>query len=113
LLPKGRKNNQEIATAGECREPGGAIPETIFDYEEIEVASVIRQREYSLEARIPRSVIPTYNPIDYPVIGFNYHLNDMDKQEQWWSCGKDFPRHIDPSTWGSIELTEILPEKEN
>jgi hypothetical protein len=104
FLPKGRKENNEIATAGECREPGSTIQETIFDYKEIEVASIIGKQEYSLESRIPRSVILTYNPIDHPIIGFNYHLNDVDRRAQWWSCGPDFPRHIDPGTWGSVEL---------
>ncbi|MBC8232584.1 hypothetical protein H8E77_23805 [bacterium] len=104
FLPKGRKTNKELATAGECSEPGSSIQENIFDYEEIEVASVIGRREYSLEARIPRGAIPTYEPIEHPAIGFNYHVNDVDRRAQWWSCGPDFPRHIDPSTWGSVEL---------
>lgn len=104
FLPKGRKENGELATAGECGQPGGPIQETIFNHEEIEVASIIGKRKYSLGVRIPKSVIPTYEPVNYPVIGFNYHINDVDKQVQWWSCGPDFPRHTDPSTWGSIEL---------
>ncbi len=108
FLPKGRKANKELATAGECKQPGSPVQETIFDHEEIEVASVIGRGEYSLEARIPKSVIPTYNPTEHPVIGFNYHLNDVDKRAQWWSCGTDFPRHIDPSTWGAVELIEGL-----
>jgi len=104
LLPKGRKENKELATAGESSEAGGSIEETIFDYEEIEIASINGRKEYSLEARIPRSVITTYEPIEHSVIGFNYHLNDADRRSQWWSCGTDFPRHRDPSTWGTIEL---------
>jgi hypothetical protein len=28
----------------------------------------------------------------------------VDRRAQWWSCGPDFPRHIDPGTWGSVEL---------
>jgi len=106
FLPKGRKANKELATAGECQQPGSAIQETIYDHPEIEVASIVNRGEYSLEARIPRSVIPTYDPINYPVIGFNYHLNDTDRRAQWWSCGPDFSRHTDPSTWGSVELIE-------
>ena len=104
FLPKGHKENKELATAGECREPGGPIQDTIYNHEEIEVASITGLQGYSLEARIPKSVIPTCDAINHPVIGFNYHLNDVDRRTQWWSCGTDFPRHVDPSTWGSIEL---------
>jgi hypothetical protein len=68
------------------------------------VASVIKKDGYSLEARISKSAIPTYDPISYPEIGFNYHINDSDGRVQWWSCGTDFPRHRDPSTWGIVEL---------
>lgn len=106
ILPKGRKGNTELATAGECREPGGPVQETIYDHKGIEVASIVKWREYALEARIPRRVIPTYDPIHHPAIGFNYHINDVDRRAQWWSCGPDFPRHTDPSTWGSVELIE-------
>lgn len=106
LIPKGREGNAELATAGEFTHPGGPIQETILNHKEIEVASIVGRREYSLEARFPRSVIPTYDPINHPVIGFNYHVNDVDKRTQWWSCGQDFPRHTDPSTWGSVELIE-------
>ena len=106
FLPKGHKENKELATAGECQEPGGPIPDTIYNHEEIEVAAIIGLQGYALEARIPRSVIPTFDFINRPVIGFNYHLNDVDRRAQWWSCGTDFPRHVDPSTWGSIELVK-------
>ena len=105
LIPKGRKANKELATAGEFSQLGGPIQETILNYEEIEVASTVGQWEYSLEARFPRSVIPTYDPVNHPIIGFNYHVNDDDRRRmQWWSCGPDFPRHADPGTWGSIDL---------
>jgi hypothetical protein len=106
LLPKGRKGKPDLATAGECRQPGSAIQENIYDHPEIEIASVIDQHEYSVEARIPESVIPTYDPVNQPFIGFNYHINNTDRRAQWWSCGQDFSRHTDSSTWGSIELVE-------
>jgi len=106
LLPKGHKKNTQLATAGECREPGSFIQETIYDHEEIEIASRITPKGYIIEARFPRSVIPTYNPIEYPIIGFNYHINNTDGKSQWWSCGPDFSRHTDPSTWGSVELID-------
>ena len=105
FLPKGRKGKTGLATAGECTEPGSVVQEHIFDHPEIEVASSVERGSYTLEARIPRSVIPTYDPANYPMIGFNYHINDIDRRTQWWSCGLDFPRHQDPSTWGAIELT--------
>jgi len=106
LLPKGHKKDTQLATAGECREPGSVIQETIYDHEEIEIASRITPKGYIVEARFPRSVILTYNPIEYPVIGFNYHINNTDGKSQWWSCGPDFSRHTDPSTWGSVELID-------
>jgi len=106
LIPKGRKGKPELATAVEWSEPGSAIHDTIFNHPEIEIASVIQRDAYSLEVRIPKSVIPTYDPVNHPLIGFNYHINDMDRRRQWWSCGPDFPRHADPSTWGTAELIE-------
>lgn len=106
FLPKGRRNNPELATAIEWKEPGSAIQDNIFDHKSIEIASSIGRVEYSLEARISKESIPTYDPLNYPVIGFNYHINDIDRRSQWWSCGPDFPRHIDPGTWGTIELME-------
>ena len=106
FLPKGRKEDRELATAGECRQPGGAIQETISHHAEIEVASIVARGAYSLEARIPKSVLPTYDPANHPAIGFNYHVNDAERRAQWWSCGPDFSRHTDPSTWGSVELVK-------
>lgn len=106
FLPMGRKENSKLATAGECREPGSTISETYYDHPDIEISSIILEDGYSIEARIPISVIPTYDPINYPKIGFNYHINDTDGRAQWWSCGTDFQRHIDPSTWGTIELID-------
>lgn len=106
FLPMGRKENSKLATAGECREPGSTISETYYDHPDIEISSIILEDGYSIEARIPISVIPTYDPINYPKIGFNYHINDTDGRTQWWSCGTDFQRHIDPSTWGTIELID-------
>lgn len=106
LLPKGRKNDAQLATAGECREPGSAIQDTIYDYVDIEIASKIMPGSYILEARFPRSVIPTFDPIEYPVIGFNYHINNTDGKSQWWSCGTDFARHLDPSTWGAVRFID-------
>lgn len=105
FIPKGRKGDPELATASEWAEPGGPIQETIFNHKDIEVASIIKRDGYSLEARIPRNVIPTYDPVNYPVLGFTYHIGDnTDRRAQWWSSGTDFPRHRDPSTWGSVEL---------
>ncbi len=104
LLPQGRKGKPKLATAAEWREQGSAIQETIFNYPEIKIASSVQRNTYSLEARIPRSVIPTYDPVNHPLIGFNYHINDVDRRAQWWSCGLDFPRQSDPSTWGTVEL---------
>ena len=104
FIPEGRKGKPKLATACEWKEPGSAIPDTIFDHPDIKVAAVIERGGYSLEARIPASVIPTYDPVNHPVIGFNYHINDTDRRSQWWSCGQDFPRQSDPSTWGSVEL---------
>ena len=106
FVPKGRRNKPELATACDWKEPGSPISDTIFDHPDIEIAAIIEKRGYSLEARIPRSVIHTYDPINYPLIGFNYHINDIDRRSQWWSCGQDFPRHTDPSTWGTVELIE-------
>jgi hypothetical protein len=106
LLPMGHKSNTQVATAGECTQPGSNVQETIYDYEDIEIASIINKNGYSLEARIPKSVIPTYDPANFPLIGFNYHINNTDGKSQWWSCGTDFARHFDPSTWGTIELVE-------
>ncbi len=106
FIPKGRKGKPDLATGCQWKEPGSAIPETIFDHPDIEVASVIGKKGYSLEVRIPTGVIPTYDPVNHPVIGFNYHINDTDRRAQWWSCGSDFPRQLDPSTWGSVELVE-------
>jgi hypothetical protein len=106
LLPKGRKGKPELATASEWNQPGSAVHDTVFDHPEIEVASLVQKDAYSIEARISRGAIPTYDPVNHPVIGFNYHINDTDRRAQWWSCGTDFPRHMDPSTWGSIELIE-------
>ena len=65
LLPIGRKTSKELATAGECREPGSTIQESIYDHPDIEIASVIEKNGYSIEARIPLSVIPTYDPVSY------------------------------------------------
>ena len=104
FIPRGRKGKPELATACEWKEPGSAISDTIFDHPDIEVASIIGEQGYSLEARIPLSVIPTYDPVNHPAIGFNYHVNDTSRRAQWWSCGEDFPRQSDPSTWGSVEL---------
>ncbi|MFC1718326.1 sugar-binding protein [Candidatus Poribacteria bacterium] len=106
FIPKGRRGNPELATACDWKEVGSAIPDTIFDHPDIEIASAIERKGYSLEARISRNVIPTYDPVNHPVIGFNYHINDTDRRAQWWSCGQDFPRERDPGTWGSIELVE-------
>lgn len=106
FIPKGRSGKPKLATACDWKEQGSAIADTIFDHPEIEIASVIERRGYSLEVRIPTSVIPTYDPINHPAIGFNYHINDTDRRAQWWSCGQDFPRERDPSTWGTIELVK-------
>jgi hypothetical protein len=108
LLPKGCKKDNQLAIAGECREPGSAIQETIYDQEEIEIVSTIKPKGYIIEARFPRSVIPTYDPSEHPVIGFNYHINNTDGKAQWWSCGTDFARQVDPSTWGSVEFAENI-----
>ncbi|MBD3183209.1 hypothetical protein GF312_13015 [Candidatus Poribacteria bacterium] len=106
LLPLGKKGSPELATAGEARQPGSSIEDTIYDYEDVEVASRILRNGYRLESRIPKSVIPTYDPLNFPQLGFNYHINNTDRRSQWWSCGPDFPRHEDPSTWGTVELCE-------
>lgn len=106
FLPKGHKSNKELATAGEANQPGSTVQEIIYDHKDIEVASVIKPDGYSLEARIPKSVIPTYDPVNFPDLGFNYHINNTDGRTQWWSCGTDFPRHRDPSTWGTINLVK-------
>jgi len=104
FLPKGRKEDRNLATAGEASQPGSSIQEIIYDHKDIQVASIIKRDGYSLEACISRNAISTYDPINYPFIGFNYHINDTDGRTQWWSCGTDFPRHRDPSTWGTVEL---------
>ncbi|MGB9596011.1 MAG: sugar-binding protein [Candidatus Poribacteria bacterium] len=106
LLPKGHKKDNQLATAGEWKEPGSSIQETIYDYEGIEIVSKITPKGYIVEARFSRSVIPTFDPVEYPIIGFNYHINNTDGKSQWWSCGPDFARHVDPSTWGSIKLID-------
>jgi len=106
FIPKGRKGRPKLATACDWKEPGSAIIDTIFDHPEIEIASLIEKGAYSLELRIPKSVIPTYDPVNHPLIGFNYHINDTDRRAQWWSCGSDFSRQTDPSTWGTAELIE-------
>ena len=104
FLPKGRKSNPKLATAGEYKQPGSAIEDTIYDYSDIEVACTFDRLTYSMEARIPKSVIPTYDPKNYPALGFNYFINDSYGRIQFWSCNKEVPTYRDPSTWGTVEL---------
>ncbi len=106
FIPKGRDGSPELATACDWKEPGSAITDTIRDHPDIEIASVIERDGYSLEARITRGAIPTYDPVNHPVIGFTYRIDDTDRRIQWWNCGKDFPGGQDPSTWGSVELVK-------
>lgn len=106
FIPKGRKDDSNLATALDWKEPGSPLADTIFDHPDIEITSVIGKRRYSFEVRIPSSVIHTYDPVNHPFIGFNYHINDADRRSQWWSCGQDFSRHTDPSTWGTVQLVE-------
>ena len=106
LLPRGRRSDEKLAVVGEAREAGSSIQDTIYEHREIEIASIIKKNGYSVEARIPKSVIPTYDPGNFPTIGFNYHINNTDRKAQWWSCGTDFARHVDPSTWGTVEFVD-------
>ena len=103
FLPEGAGNSQP--RGGRCEpavETGVAVP----DDPTLRVSGQTYAQGYRLEIALSREAVPTYDPVAYRSIGFNYLLRDAAGRVQYWSVGKDLATYRDPSTWGLLELVD-------
>lgn len=70
----------------------------------LKVRSEKRIDGYVLDALLPATALSGFDPAEYPRLGFNYAVCDHELGEQTFSCGHPLPFHLDPSTWGTLEL---------
>ncbi len=101
LLPQGGGN--KTARAGRC-EPGVEHQVAIAHDDTVTVASEAFPQGYQMEAAFPRASIPTFDPVSFPNVGFNYLIREASGRTQFWSVGPELQTFRDPSTWGSLEL---------
>lgn len=59
---------------------------------------------YVLDVLLPAAALTGFDPDEHPRLGFNYAVCDHELGEQTFSCGHPLPFHLDPSTWGTLEL---------
>ena len=64
------------------------------------------KRSYQMEIRLPADGMNGFQPREFSRLGFNYVLRDVERGVQSWAVGRDPALVHDPSTWGSVELTE-------
>jgi len=88
--------------AGLC-EPGVATQVAIADYAAVQTASESFAQGYRLRITLTRGAIPSFDPVGFPSIGFNYIIHDASGRDQAWSAGRDLATFRDPSTWGILE----------
>lgn len=72
----------------------------------IEVASIVKKTEYTLEAHLPADCLNGFDPAEHERIGFYYIVEDRDRGQQYLTVGDDLNWHIDPSTWATAVLSE-------
>ena len=103
LLPQGGGN--KTTHAGRC-EAGVERQIAIAQDDTVIVASEAFPQGYRMEVAFPRAAIPTYDPASFPHIGFNYLIREGGGRTQFWSVGPELQTFRDPSTWGSLDLTD-------
>jgi len=103
FLPRGGGPDGQAALAGQAH-PGGLKEQTRPHLPEVDVASVVTDHGYTLEAFLPASLLHGFAPQDHPEIGFTYHVNDVQKGQQALSVGKECPIHCNPSLWATARL---------
>lgn len=101
FLPTGRPGRDGPA-AGVGRANREDAPPVLA--EPIRVASHVTRTSYNLEAQVPATCLPGFDPLEHPRIGFYYLLEDGDHGQQYLTVGDDLLWHIDPSTWATAVL---------
>ncbi len=60
---------------------------------------------YRLEAYVPADALTGFDPIEHPVIGFNYVVVDRELGWQSYQLSHEMPHFLsDPNLWGALEL---------
>lgn len=103
FLPRGGGPDGQGAVAGQAH-PRGLKEPTRPHLPEADVASVVTDHGYALEAFLPASLLPGFAPQDHPEIGFTYHLNDVQKGQQALTVGKECAVERNPSLWATARL---------
>lgn len=61
---------------------------------------------YCLEAFLPGSVLHGYAPEEHSLLGFYYHLQDIEHGEQFLGVSADFPFAENPTLWEPLKLVK-------
>jgi hypothetical protein len=103
FLPLGVPASEKRILAAQIHHHLDAIPRTIEDNKEIQVAASLESGNtgYILEARIPKDkALYEFTPQAGSVMGFNYILTNSYSDSFWAASGKGAP----PAAWGRLEL---------
>jgi hypothetical protein len=71
----------------------------------LQIVSEKRIDGYLLSAFIAAKSLTGFDPAEHPRLGFNYALVDREQGWQTFNLGPEFPFLLDPSLWGTLELT--------
>jgi hypothetical protein len=71
----------------------------------LQVLSEKRIDGYLLNAFISAKAITGFDPAEHPRMGFSYAIADRELGWQTFNLGPEFPFLLDPSLWGTLELT--------
>ncbi len=61
---------------------------------------------YRMSVHIPAVCLTGFDPSEHHQLGFMYMVHDRELGVQTFSMGPEFPVTEDPSTWGSLQLTQ-------
>lgn len=104
FLPGGRGRDGKSpigrqTTIEKAREQAPPCPE-----DSIRVALKRLKSSYRMEIALPATGLNGFQPREFEHLGFNYTLRDCERVQSW-SVGR-VAAVTDPSTWGSVQLTE-------
>ena len=72
--------------------------------DDVLIRGEIKDKSYSLLTIFPAEVLPGFNPLEHPRIGFYYMIQDRELGTQCLTVDNELQWDIDPSTWATAVL---------
>ncbi len=96
---------------GQWHRSGDALKDNLIPHPQVKSATRVLPDRYVAEIFIPRDALNGFDPVNQPVISFNFHAKDFQHAvDYFWSAPKEVVTQLRPKTWGNVTLSSDTVE---